>query len=92
MPTIISVLPDTEVFLLSAVKYTAVNEGTICGETPTLYGTLYLQSNNPCTGTVRRDSPEGKPSLQRQLPVAVICNDAVIRCARYWVLLMPENQ
>lgn len=33
-----------------------VNEASICGEAPTLYGTHLFGSNNPCTGVVRRDS------------------------------------
>lgn len=40
------------------MRYIDVNEGTICGETPTLVGTplSLTESNRPITGTVRRES------------------------------------
>lgn len=73
MPTVFGVLSDTKVFRIPDMKYISVNEASICGKNPTLYGTSLLGSNRLYTGSIRRDSFfRRKPSQKRQQAVEVI--------------------
>ncbi len=83
MPTVTCVLWDTKVFRLPTVRYTVVNEGTICGETGTTWLLFYCGDTVRIVTMSRSGSPQGQFSWRKALTVATTPGSGYLKRCRY---------